>query len=90
MLQHALNLLELSAPAGGEAFSAMQMLPTIGAWAVLMTAAAAQSQGPFEGEPVGRPVSARLSQLSGDDPTGRGAVLVSETFTMPTSYALCS
>lgn len=43
---------------------------------LLVTAVAAQSQGPFDGQPPGRPVSAQLTQLTGDDPTGRGAVLV--------------
>ena len=46
------------------------------ACAILLTAVAAQSQGPFENEPAGRPVSAQQSQLTGSDPTGRGAVLV--------------
>ena len=45
-------------------------------WFLCVTGVAAQSQGPFDGQPGGRPVSAQQSQLSGADPTGRGAVLV--------------
>ena len=36
----------------------------------------AQSMGPFEGAPAGRPVSARQDQLTASDTFGKGAVLV--------------
>ena len=43
----------------------------------LVAAVAAQSGGPFDGAPSSRPVSARVDQLKGNDPIGRGALLVS-------------
>ncbi len=54
----------------------MKALTSACAFTLLLTAVSAQSQGPFDGEPPGRPVSAQQHQLTGDDPTGRGAVLV--------------
>ena len=56
--------------------TALQSLIKLCACALSLTVVAAQSQGPFEREPPGRPVSAQQYQLTGDDPTGRGAVLV--------------
>ncbi|KAK9861867.1 hypothetical protein WJX84_011613, partial [Apatococcus fuscideae] len=53
----------------------MRSGPKLFVWALIVTAVAAQSQGPYDGQPAGRPVSAQQSQLSGGDPTGRGAVL---------------